>query len=84
MPTAAVDFVNAWRSGKLGPHHMFSQLMAAGSAVFSGAQRASAPGFWQQYPALLYVAAEARVVGPSCYEMLRGYGYGGACLYLAS
>ena len=78
MPTAAVDFVNAWRSGQIGPEHAFFQFVAAGSALFSGSQSASARGFWQQYPSLLYVAAEARVVGPRCYEMLRGYGYGGA------
>ena len=78
MPPAAADFTQAVRSGRLGPQHAFFQLVSAGSALFSGSQQASAPGFWEQYPALHFLASEARVAGPRCYDLLRGYGWAGS------
>jgi hypothetical protein len=74
LPVAAVNFANAVRSGVLRPEHVFYQLVEAGSSLFSGSQSASAHGFWEQFPALMYLAGEARTGG---IDMLRGYGWAG-------
>ena len=77
MPLPAADFISACRSGVLNEGHVFYQLVAAGAALFSGAESAVGPHFWRQHPALLYLAEEAHRAGPNAYRMFRGMAFAG-------